>query len=135
MALQADPSVRTLATLREISPTVDPATGTVKVKATLTEAPSRMTLGATVVGAGKLQALQAVTLPWSALFRWRDHAAVWVVDPGSNTVSLRPVTIHRYAGAGMVLKDGVAAGDRVVTAGVQFLRPGQTVDVVKVGLP
>ena len=118
VVLQGDPSVKALATVREISPTVDPATGTVKVKASLADAPSRMTLGATVVGIGNLQTFQAVTLPWSALFRWQDEPAVWVVDPRGNTVSPRRITIERYASGGMVLKGGIAAGDRVVTAGI-----------------
>lgn len=135
VVLLADPAVRVAATVREIAPTVDPANGAVKVKATLTGDAPGMTLGASVVGLGNLDASQAVTLPWSALFRWGGEPAVWIHDPRDGTVSPRRIAIEAYAGTGMVLRDGVAAGDRVVTAGIQFLRPGQRVAVVEGAAP
>lgn len=129
VALLADPSVKVSATVREISPKVDTQTGSVKVKATLTETPARMTLGATVLGMGNSEASQAVTLPWSALYLWRGKPAVWVVDPKGSTVAARPISVQSYSGRGMVLKDGISEGEHVVTAGIQFLRPGMKVAV------
>ena len=40
---------------------------------------------------------------------------------------LRPVTVDRFTPAAVVVLEGLGAGDIVVTAGVQALRPGQTV--------
>ena len=42
-------------------------------------------------------------------------------------VALRPVTVDRFTPAAVVVLEGLAPGDVVVTAGVQALRPGQTV--------
>jgi membrane fusion protein, multidrug efflux system len=131
VALQADPAVKAAGTVREVSPTIDPASGSVKVKVGLDATPPQMTLGAAVVGVGEFQPESAVVLPWGALFRWQSQPAVWVVDPGSQTVTPKPVTVTRYVGDGIVLSGGVAPGDMVVTAGVQLLRPGQKVAPVE----
>jgi multidrug efflux pump subunit AcrA (membrane-fusion protein) len=66
-------------------------------------------------------------IPRSALFRWDGEPAVWLFDSKSRTVSPRVIKIDRYAGEQLVLSEGVASGDSVVTAGIQFLRPGQIV--------
>ena len=130
VALQADPSVKTVGSVREISPNVDPSSGTVKVKIGLKETPDRMTLGASVVGSGKFRPERTVVIPWSALFRTASEPAVWVLDPASNTVSLKPIVVARYTQDEVILAGGLSPGDRVVSAGVQLLRPGQAVDVV-----
>ncbi|KMO15500.1 acriflavin resistance protein [Methylobacterium indicum] len=128
--LLSDPRVRTTGTVREISPAVDPSSGGVRVKIGLSQVPPEMSLGATVAGLGRFRARQAISLPWSALFRWQDQPAVWVLDPGSGTVAPKTVTIDRYAGSAIVLSEGIQPGERVVTAGIQLLRPGQAVAVV-----
>ncbi len=128
--LLSDPRVRTTGTVREVSPAVDPSSGGVRVKIGLSKVPPEMSLGAAVAGLGHFRARPSVSLPWSALFRWQDKPAVWVLDPGSHTVTPKTVAIARYAGSAIILSDGVAPGERVVTAGIQLLRPGQTVAVV-----
>jgi RND family efflux transporter MFP subunit len=127
--LQADPSVVATGTVREIAPTIDPASGTVKLKVGLDSIPPQMSLGAIIVGVGTFKSRPAIVLPRSALFRWQDLPAVWLFDPKTRTVTPRVIAIERYAGETLVLSDGVASGDRVVIAGVQFLRPGQVVSV------
>ena len=133
--LISDPSVTAEATVREISPIVDSATGAVKVKATLDDAPKAMNLGAGIVGDGHLDAEEAVVLPWSALYRWLNSPAVWIVEPKGRTVEPRRIVITSYIGRDLVLKSGVAPGDRVVTAGIQFLHPGQVVDIASEAKP
>ena len=130
VALQADPSVTTVGTVREIAPNVDPVSGTVKVKIGLAKTPEPMTLGAIVIGSGKFRPQTNVVLPWSALFRMGSEPAVWAVDPTTATVALRPVKVERYAGDAVILSGGISPGDEIVTAGVQLLRPGQKVAVV-----
>jgi RND family efflux transporter MFP subunit len=131
VALQADPAVKATGTVREVSPTIDPASGSVKVKVGLDATPPQMTLGAAVIGAGEFQPESAVVLPWGALFRWQGRPAVWVVDSGTQTVTPKPVTVTRYVADAIVLSAGVAPGEIVVTAGVQLLRPGQKVAPVE----
>jgi multidrug efflux pump subunit AcrA (membrane-fusion protein) len=69
----------------------------------------------------------SIEVPASALTSLDGKAAVWVVDGASMSVALRPVTVDRFTPAAVVVLDGLAPGDVVVTAGVQALRPGQTV--------
>ncbi|WP_339161076.1 efflux RND transporter periplasmic adaptor subunit [Methylobacterium bullatum] len=129
--LQADPKVRTVGTVREISPSVDAASGTVRVKVGLKDTPAAMSLGAIVIGTGKFRPQTAIVLPWSSLYRWDNGPAVWVRDPASGKVAPRNVTIDRYSPNTIALSGGVEPGEEVVVAGIQFLRPGQSVAVAE----
>ncbi len=131
--LQADPSVRTIGTVREISPTNDPDTGTVRLKIGLDSVPAQMSLGAAVVGVGTFRSRPAIILPRGALFRWQDSPAVWLLDQNSLTVAQKVIQIDRYTNDELVLSGGVASGDAVVTAGIQFLHPGQIVGIAEPG--
>ena len=133
VALQSDPSVTTVGTVREISPTVDAASGTVRVKIGLKATPAAMGLGAVVVGRGRFAPHEAVVLPWSALYRYDGRPSVWIYDPDRRTVSVRAVEIDRFGPDIIALKRGVEPGERVVVAGIQFLRPGQTVAAAEIG--
>ena len=86
-----------------------------------------MRLGSTVTGRIKLSAPPGVEVPASALTEANGRPAVWVVDPQSQTVSLRNVDVLRYDPATVVISQGLETGEIVVTAGVQTLRPGQKV--------
>jgi RND family efflux transporter MFP subunit len=127
--LQADPSVTATGTVREVAPTVDPASGSVKVKVALDNVPPAMSLGAVVVGLGTFKPRRAIVLPRGALFRWHDAPAVWLLDPKTHMVNPKVITIDRYAGSELILSGGVNSGETVVTAGIQFLHPGQVVDI------
>jgi multidrug efflux system membrane fusion protein len=50
-----------------------------------------------------------------------------------DTVELRPVTVARVAGSESVIKNGLAAGDRVVTDGHLRLVPGSRVSLRDAG--
>ena len=131
VSLQSDPSVTAVGRVREISPTVDAATGTVRVKIGLDRTPGAMTLGAVVVGRGEFEPRSAVVLPWSALYRWDDRSAVWIYDRATGTVAVRPVDIDLYGFDSIALRSGVEPGEAVVSSGIQFLRPGQAVAVAE----
>ncbi len=128
VGLQSDMQVRATGRVREISPSVDEATGTVKVKVGLDTVPPRMSLGAAVVGSGDLTAFEGIVLPRAALSRWNDAPAVWLFDRQHATVAPRPVQVARYEGVAVVLAEGVKPGEEVVIAGTQFLHPGQVVE-------
>ncbi|MGO9172642.1 MAG: efflux RND transporter periplasmic adaptor subunit [Rhodomicrobium sp.] len=132
ITLQANPKVRTTASIREVSPTIDSKSGTVRVKLGLAWTPPEMTLGAAVVGRARLDGDEAIVLPWSALYEWQGGPAVWIVGEG-NRVYPKPVSIEAFATKELVLSGGVTPGEKVVTAGVQFLRPGQEVTVATGG--
>ena len=50
-----------------------------------------------------------------------------MVDPTSQTVALRNIDVARYEPNSVVVSQGLEAGEIVVTAGVQALRPSQKV--------
>jgi len=125
--LVSDPTVRATGTVREVAPTVDPASGTVRVKFGIERPPAAMTLGAAVSGEGRFKPRKAIVLPWSALSSQEGRPAVWIVDPTLKAVSLRPIVVERYDTGRIVVREGLQLGEMVVTAGAQLLRPSQTV--------
>jgi len=68
-----------------------------------------------------------VALPGSALFDKAGKPAVWIVDPAASAVLLKPVTIARYETDRVIISNGLAKGEVVVTAGVNRLRESQKV--------
>ena len=127
IVLNDDPNVRAVGRVREVAPQADAATRTYQVKVGIADPPEAMRLGATVTGSIQLSAPPGVEVPASALTEADGHPAVWVVDRQSQTVSLRSVEILRHDPATVVISDGLEAGEVVVTAGAQTLRPGQKV--------
>jgi RND family efflux transporter MFP subunit len=127
VSLIDDPAVTAMGEVREVSPRADPVTGTFAVRIRLIDPPAAMRLGSTVTGRLQLDSALAVEIPASALMRADGRAAVWVVDPGTQTVSLRPIDARSADAATVRVESGLSNGDVVVTAGVQALRPGQKV--------
>lgn len=114
-------------TVSEISPLVDPVSGTVAMRVRIQDvAGDTALLGAAVRGRVHLVAKSRIAVPWTAIMRDGDRPAVWRVD-ADNRVSLVPVTISRFANGVIYLSDGIAAGDVVVGAGSQLLYPGRLV--------
>ena len=124
--LVSNPEIKTVGKVRYVSPQADPETRTYTVRVALPEAPPQMRLGANVIGSVTLQQIETVTIPGSALFQKDGKPAVWLVEKDS-TVRLKPIIVQRYQGDAVVVGDGLAEGDIVVTAGVQKLLPGQKV--------
>jgi RND family efflux transporter MFP subunit len=121
------PNVRAIGGVREVAPQADAATRTYQVKVGIADPPEAMRLGATVTGSIQLSAPPGVQVPASVLTESDGHPAVWVVDPQSQTVSLRSVEIQRHDPTTVVISQGLEVGEVVVTAGAQTLRPGQKV--------
>lgn len=131
VSLADDPNVIVRGHVREVSPQADPVTRTFKVKVTLENPPEAMRLGATVNGTMTTVRDAVIEVPAGALTRAEQQPAVWVVDPASQTVALRPVTVKRFGEYLVAIADGLKAGDVVVTAGVQALHPGQQVRLLE----
>lgn len=74
-------------------------------------------------------------VPVSAVFtpETDEQSYVWIVDEASGQVSKRLVTTAQLVTAGIVITDGIKAGEWVVTAGVHSLHEGQTVRIMKDG--
>ena len=127
IALISDPQVTVKGTVREVSPRADPVTGTFRVKVRLVNPPPAMRLGSTVVGRMRLSSVPSIEIPPSAVVRSDRQAAVWVVDPKTGAVAMRNIEIRSSDPVRVEVASGLNAGDVVVVAGAQALRPGQKV--------
>jgi membrane fusion protein, multidrug efflux system len=131
--LEKDVEVRPLsggkpmqAMVREISPTIDTSTGTIRVKLGI-EGDPNVSLGSPVLAIARYKPVMAIELPWSAMASDAGRPAVWVVDAESAKVSLRPVEILSYGSGSFSVSSGVTPGEIVVTNGTKFLSEGEIV--------
>ncbi|OEZ64056.1 efflux RND transporter periplasmic adaptor subunit [Duganella sp. HH105] len=132
--LWADPKNTVAGKIREISPVADPSTRTYTVKVSIPDSLAEAKLGMTaVVQFASKTATPQIKVPLTALYYEKSASSVWVVDGG--VVRLVPVTIAGAAGNDIVLGSGVKAGQTVVTAGVNLLKPGQKVKILGNDLP
>ena len=127
LALVSDSGVTATGYVREISPAVDPKSSTVRVKVAIQNPPPAMTLGSAIAGTAGIKPAAEITLPWTALTAVGSKPAVWIVDPKTNTASLKPVTIGAYEAGAVMIKQGLEPGDRVVIDGGKLLSSGQPV--------
>ena len=127
LTLLSDRHVTAVGRVREVSPTIDSKSSTVRVKVAIESPPAAMTLGSAVAGTVRWKPVNQIVLPWSALMATGSAPAVWVVEPGTRTVSLKPVTVDSYETGTVVIKGGLQAGDRVVVDGGKLLSLGQSV--------
>jgi multidrug efflux pump subunit AcrA (membrane-fusion protein) len=72
-------------------------------------------------------------VPVSAVFSPEDsqQSFVWVINTETNKAERRPVQTGRLTALGIVVTDGVTAGEWVDTAGVNSLREGQAVRLLE----
>lgn len=125
--LSDDAAVMAVGRVREVAPQANPVTRTFEVKVGLSDPPSTMRLGSTVIGTLQLDSTPVIMVPASALTEFNRLPAVWVVDPKTLAVSMRTVELVRHDPGSIVVAHGLQTGDIVVTAGVQALHPGQKV--------
>ena len=128
----------TVAKVREVSASADPATRTYLVKLALdTKTPPP--LGATVYvlpeGLGGLQGLPVIKLPTSALRQEGKSSAVWVLEKASMTIKSQVVQIATADGNEAVIANGLLPGMLVVSAGVHVLSAGQKVTIYQDKVP
>lgn len=125
---QLDKDQRTEGTVREIEPQADSATRTRRVRLTLAQVPPGFNLG-TAVSVSLQQPIQPLTeLPASAVQKIDDnHSQIWVIDTENATVEPRSVRVLAQNGKRVRVDGELRAGERVVSAGVNGLRPGQKV--------
>jgi RND family efflux transporter MFP subunit len=127
VALLSDPGIMARGKVREVSPIADPATRTFEVKVALDTIPEQFLFGSSIRGRVVAEGGRGVALPPTAIFDKEGKPAVWLYIKDTSAVTLRPVTVDRYGEDRVIVTDGLAEGDVVVTAGVNRLREGQSV--------
>jgi membrane fusion protein, multidrug efflux system len=126
---ELSPSFSIVGRVREIAPEADPTTRTRRVRLTLDHPPDMFLLGTTVLVTRTADTAPRIDLPATALLERDGKSMVWVVDPRTLTVPLREVKLSGRGKGTITVSGGLAAGDRVVTAGVHSLSPGQIVKI------
>ena len=107
---------------------VDPATGTVKLKATFPNADHRLWPGQFANLRVNLAAPEGLVVPVAALQNTQKGSQVFVVTAEKNA-ELRPVVVERTHGLEAVIARGLAAGESVIVDGQLRVQPGRPVEV------
>lgn len=107
---------------------VDPGTDTIIIRAVVDNPDAvlidQQLVTAVVEGTAPQTAL---LVPQQAILADQGGRFVLVVGDG-NAVEQRPVTVGRTVDGSYVVTQGLAEGDRVITEGIQRVRPGMVVD-------
>jgi multidrug efflux system membrane fusion protein len=114
---------------------LDPATGTIRVRAVLPNPDHRFIPGLFArvkVSAGTAE--QAMLIDDKAILTDQDRKYVYVVGPG-DVVARRDVKLGRVVDGIRVITDGLKVGDRVIVRGIQKVFPGSRIAVDGPGGP
>ncbi|MDP8996674.1 MAG: efflux RND transporter periplasmic adaptor subunit [Pseudomonadota bacterium] len=128
VSLLSDPSNVVLGKVSEVSPTLNTATGAVRVKVDL-PLDSNFPLGSPVIGSATLSEVKVVVLPWTAMASLNGKPAVWLFNSKTKSVTMHAVDVLRYETGKIIVSDGISEGDTVIIDGAKFLRPGEIVSV------
>lgn len=108
---------------------IDQSTGMVKLRATMPNQNNQLWPGEFVNAELRLGIQpQVVTIPATAVQRGQQGAYAYVVGP-DRTADLRKLKLGVFAGGRVVVEDGVAEGETVVTTGQYRLQQGTHMDV------
>jgi len=136
LSVEATPQGQTTTargTLSFVNNTVDTTTGTIQLKATFENANNSLWPGQFATVTLRLRTeTNAIVVPSQAVQSGQQGQYVFVVKPDA-TVESRPVVIAFANGPLTVSRQGVQAGERVVTDGQLRLVPGARVDVKAAG--
>jgi RND family efflux transporter MFP subunit len=124
---QLNPQAFVAAHVRQLTPQIDTATRTQRVRLALDSVTDSFRLGSTVSVEISSAGASFRELPGSALLERDGLAQVWVIDPQSATLSPRNVTVLARQGTRVRVQGELRDGDKVVIAGVNGLKSGQKI--------
>jgi membrane fusion protein, multidrug efflux system len=134
-ALRADGTDLDTGRVEFVDNQIDPATGTVKLKAVFPNEALELWPGGFANIRLALGAIQnAILIPAAAVQYGPDGPFAFVVGPGM-TAEMRPIRVRQIEGETAAVASGLAAGDRVVLGGQDRLRNGAPITVVGDGEP
>ncbi|PWK37106.1 RND family efflux transporter MFP subunit [Cupriavidus plantarum] len=139
----AEPDRRLPARVREISAAADPVTRTYPTRVSVPNPPADLRIGMTaVVTFLRTGETAAIRVPLTALLQDQGRNLVWIYEPvrtdgkadgkvpvesARGTVRPVQVTLGEAIGNDIVIRQGLAPGQTIVTAGVHLLKEGQAV--------
>jgi multidrug efflux system membrane fusion protein len=122
-------SVLDRGTLQVVDNQVDPATGTIRMKAEFPNADLQLWPGQFVNVRLLVDTLdQVVVIPTPAVQRGPSGAFAYVLK-ADDRVTIRPITVAHQFETQAVIARGISAGDKVVTTGFSRLKEGASVSV------
>ncbi len=135
LVVQASPNAETTVAgqLKFIDNTVDPTTGTIKLKAEFANQAQSLWPGQFTNVKARLNLERGrVVVPSRVIQTGPQGKYVWVLDPGPITVSMRPVQVLRNfqapnAAEQAVIGTGLQSGELVIAEGQMRLAPGMKV--------
>jgi membrane fusion protein, multidrug efflux system len=129
ITLKANDQTRFHGRIRQISPVVDTATGTVKLTIEASAPPQEVRPGAFVtIDIVRETHPQAILLPREAVVRELQDAFVFVANAG--VAEKRTVSLGLEEGARIEALSGVKAGEQVIIAGQGGLKQGSPIKVI-----
>jgi multidrug efflux system membrane fusion protein len=130
---RAETTLLATGTLQTVDNQIDPATGTIKLRAIFQNSDEKLFPNQFVNINLKLSTVRAATVvPAAAIQRASFGTFVYVIKP-DNKATIRKVTLGVSEGERVAITDGIAPGERVVLEGVDALREGVTVEIVGTG--
>ncbi|MEE5138546.1 efflux RND transporter periplasmic adaptor subunit [Pseudomonas alliivorans] len=127
VSLPLNPQVSVTAQIRQLSPQIDATTRTQRVRLTLNHTPDLFRIGSTVSVEISGSAPTSHRLPGSAVVQREGNAQVWVIDTRTSTLSPRVIQVLARSGSTVQVEGELQVGDKVVTAGVNTMQPGQKI--------
>lgn len=125
--------------VREISAAADPVTRTYPTRVSIPNPPADLRIGMTaVVSFTRTGQASSIRIPLTALLQDKGANQVWIYEPGQGgggTVKPVPVTLGDAQGNLIEVRQGLAPGQTIVTAGVHLLKPGQKVKPMQIVAP
>lgn len=118
--------------LTVVDNTVDPATGTIRLKAVFENRDRLLWPGQFVNVVLRLATSEGTVVPAEAVQAGQQGQFVYVVKQ-DQTVEFRPVSVGRNVGGRLIVEKGVVAGETVVTDGQLRLYPGAKIQAVPAG--
>jgi membrane fusion protein (multidrug efflux system) len=110
-----------------ISPAVGDQTGTVEVRALLTNAEATLLPGQVVRARVNGVSLDgSLVIPKRAVMHGVQGSFVWLIGQGDK-VEFRPVQLGASAENNVIVADGLKAGERIVVDGIMKVQPGAPV--------
>jgi RND family efflux transporter MFP subunit len=133
VTLWADADRIYAAKLREISPQADPATRTYQARYSLMKPDAAIALGKTAtVHLASRGAGERAKLPLAAVFRDQGQPSVWLIDEAHGRLIKKSVEVSAWTETSAIISGGLAAGQKIVAAGVHKLDAGIPVRIVEV---
>jgi membrane fusion protein, multidrug efflux system len=115
--------------VREVAPAANSATRAFDVRVAFSDADEAVKLGMTAGVRFAQNAADEIVIPAAALTQMNGKDSVWVIDKNA-VASPREVTAGQFTENGVVITNGLQAGEMIAIAGVHTLIKGQQVKPV-----